>query len=268
MLFAGGLNPHFQVIGKSAYEKSFNIRFLEEQDVIPSPDYNFFTRVIPTSIPYGFADNFSGRSVAVVGNSVISGRGEEIDAHDEIVRISGMRNWQRSKAGDGVRTTLWSGHLAFVIERETVNSAFNELVDQDVPLWALSPFHVTCDAFLWIKSRPNPPNLRILPSSSILFDLYHDYMSVTDMELLFSIPPARRQLTGLSRYERLLTGTKLVLALEACGVEQISLYGFDLFAGTEDSVWFGHDLDVDRQVLSRVSERFSRRGKTFNWVSE
>ncbi len=260
------LDPNPMAIGRSAFERSFNITFVEEEDVAPSPNYDFRTRVIPKSLPYGFPERLRWKAVAVVGNGEVTSCGAAIDCHDEIIRISGTRNWRKSKQHDGLRTTLWAGYLAFVVDQQGANETFAELVEQGVPLWNLSPFHVTCDAFLWLRNRSVPPQLTILPSAAVLFDVFHQYMSASDMEVLFSIPLPRRQLTGLSRYERLLTGTRLVLALEACGVGAISLYGFDLFKGAEDSVWFGHDLDVDLQVLQAVQQRFAAQGKPFYWA--
>jgi hypothetical protein len=260
------LHPRPMTIGRSAYERSFDISYIEEEDIVPSLDYNFRTRVIPKSLPYGLPAGLCGKSVAVVGNGVVTGSGSTIDSHDEVIRISGMRSWRKSKQDDGVRTTLWSGHLAFVIDQQGANPTFAELVEQGVPLWTLSPFHITCDAFLWLRNRPVAPQVLVLPAAAVLFDVYHQHMSAIDMEVLFSIPPPRRQLTGLSRYECLLTGTRLVLALEACGVSAISLYGFDLFANDEESVWFGHDLKVDLQVLQMVRQRLTAHGKAFHWT--
>ena len=259
------LNPRLMEIGRSAYEKSFNIRFVEEGAVGDFPGHDFRTRVIPHALPLGFPAQLAGKSVAVVGNGHIIGQGGAIDSHDAVIRISTMRNWQKSAEEDGLRTTLWAGQLAFVFGPNGVNPDFAQLVDRDVPLWALSPFHVTCDAYEWLRRRPSPAMVTVLPPPAVLFDVFHDYMSAVDMELLFSMPPARRQLTGLSRYECLLTGTRLVLALEACDVAAISLYGFDLFTRSEEPVWFGHDLDVDRQVLQSVQQRFAMRGRGFRW---
>jgi hypothetical protein len=93
-------------------------------------------------------------------------------------------------------------------------------------------------------------------------------MTAQDIETIFSIAPARRQLTGMTRYELLLTGTRLALALEACGVGRLSLYGFDLFSASSDPLWFGHDLAIDRQVLFGVRRRFEETGRLFHWHNE
>jgi hypothetical protein len=253
-----------ETIGISAYRKSFNIKFLEETDVVENGEYDFLSRVIPKSFKYGLRTDLKDRSVAVVGNGPIAGFGNEIDSHDEVIRMSTMRNWKKDAKEDGIRTTIWSGHLAFVIENNSINERFRSLVDEKTDIWALSPFHITCISYLWIKNYARKKIL-VLPPAAVLNDIFHDYMSPEDISTLFNIPTSEHNFTGLTFYELLLTGTRLILALEASGVRHLSLYGFDLFQTSPEQVWFGHDTDVDRAVLRRVAERFRASGKAFHW---
>jgi len=259
-------NP--ESLGRSSYEKSFNVTFLEEHEIDCGRTYDFKTRVIPVSWSYGFPVGLKGKSVAVVGNGVVRDCGVEIDAHDEVVRISTMRNWSRHSEHDGARLTMWAGHLGFVVTGAVVNERFREVATCGTPLWTLSPFHVTCDAYSFLRKMERQPETLVLPSWACLFDVFHQYMTAEDMETIFSIAPARRQLTGMTRHELLLTGTRLALALEACGVGRLSLYGFDLFSASSDPVWFGHDLAIDRKVLLGVRRRFEAAGRLFHWHNE
>ena len=260
--------PPPETLGRSAYEKSFDIRFLAEHEIDHGRTYDFTTRVVPASWHYGLRDDLKGKSVAVVGNGVVRDCGIEIDAHDEVVRISSMRNWSRQSQHDGARLSLWSGQLAFVVSGASVDERFREVVACGTPLWTLSPFHITCDAYSFLGKMERQPETLVLPSAACLFDVFHQYMTAEDMETIFSIAPARRQLTGMTRYELLLTGTRLVLALEACGVGRLSLYGFDLFSASPDPLWFGHDLAIDREVLLGVRRRFQEAGRLFYWHNE
>jgi len=264
----GFSTPKPEMLGRSSYEKSFNITFLPEHEIDGGRTYDFTTRVVPVSWQYGLRDELKDKSVAVMGNGVVRDCGIEIDAHDEVVRISSMRNWSRQPAHDGARVTLWSGQLAFVVSGAAVDERFREVATCGTPLWTLSPFHITCDAYSFLRKMERQPETLVLPSGACLFDMFHRYMTAEDMETIFSIAPARRQLTGMTRYELLLTGTRLALALEACGVGRLSLYGFDLFSASSDPLWFGHDLAIDRQVLLGVRRRFEETGRLFHWHNE
>lgn len=254
-----------EALGCSAYEASFGIRFMQESEVDRDRSYDFKTRVVPSSFPLGFPVGLEGARVAVVGNGEVDGHGAEIDAHDEVIRISQMAKWLNSPADAGERITMWSGQLAFVASDGIVDEKFRRVVEEGVRLWALSPFHVTCDAFNFLRSRQVPPEVTILPSASCLFDLYGRYMGAEDIELLFSIAPVNRHLRSLVRHELLFTGTRLVLALEAAGVRSVSLYGFDLFTRAQRSPWFGHEPGIDLRVLLGVQRRFADAGREFRW---
>jgi hypothetical protein len=255
-------------LGRSSYEKSFQITFLEESAVDAGRTYGFTTRVIPNSWRYGLCEGLAGKSVAVVGNGIVRHCGAAIDAHDEVVRISSMRHWAVSSEDDGVRLSVWAGQLAFVVHGADVDERFEDVVARGTRLWALSPFHITCDAYTFLRLRRRCGDVMVLPSAAMLFDVFHAYMNAADLAELFTIAPARRHLSGMTQYELLLTGTRLVLALEACGVASLSLYGFDLFSATAEQVWFGHDLAVDHKVLAGVRRRFQESGRSFYWHDE
>jgi len=260
--------PSPEMLGRSSYEKSFAITFLDESRIDLCATYDFKTRVIPHSWRYGLCEGMYGKSVAVVGNGIVRQCGADIDAHDEVVRMSSMANWTRCPEDDGARLTLWAGQLALVVSGTTVNDRFREVVASGTGLWALSPFHITCDAYAFLRKMNRQLETLVLPSAPWLFDVFHQYMTAEDMETLFTMAPARRQLTGMTRYELLLSGTRLILALEACGVERISLYGFDLFVNTPSAIWFGHDVAVDYRVILGVRRRFQEAGRLFYWHSE
>lgn len=257
-----------EMLGRSSYEKSFNVTFLAEHDIDPCRTYDFTTRVVPVSWQYGLRGDLKGKSVAVVGNGVVRDCGSEIDAHDHVVRISSMRRWSRQPEHDGSRLTLWAGQLAFVVSGSSVDERFREVATRGTSLWALSPFHITCDAYSFLRQMERQPETLVLPSGACLFDTFHQYMTADDINTIFTIAPARRQLTGMTHYELLLTGTRLILALEACGVGRLSLYGFDLFSASADPVWFGHDVAVDRRVLLGVRRRSEETGRRFHWHNE
>lgn len=253
---------------RSAFETAFGITFLEESEIDPCRTYDFRTRVVPAAWRYGLRDDLSGKSVAVVGNGTVRGCGKEIDSHDEVIRISSMRRWSGDACEDGARITMWAGQLAFVVSGVSIDEKFSAIVARGTKLWALSPFHITCDAYTFLEHWHARPDLLVLPSASCLRDVFREYMSSEDVETLFEIAPACRHVVGMTRYELLLTGTRLVLGLEASGVGRLSLYGFDLFTSTSDPLWFGHDVDVDRRVLLGVKRRFGAAGRGFCWHNE
>ncbi|ACA15384.1 hypothetical protein M446_0830 [Methylobacterium sp. 4-46] len=136
-------------IGKSAYERSFGVKFFEEHEISEDGIYDYNTRVLPSNLSCGLRTDLEGQRIAVVGNGRVDASGAEIDAHDQVIRITGMRHWRRDPDGDGVRTTLWAGLPAHVVARDEAgavhaNGAFASLVRDGVAFWAVSPFHVTC----------------------------------------------------------------------------------------------------------------------------
>jgi len=260
-------------IGQSSYEKSFGIKFVDEE-IISRMSHNelsifdvemFKLRVIPRSLRYGFPSNLSELSVAVVGNGIVSGYGAQIDRHDHVIRISGMRNWQRNSENDGTRITLWAGHPAFVISDDKLSDPFEYIINDDTPLWALSPFHITCSSYILLRDRGLLEKLLVLPAPATLFDRFHNFLNPEEISDLYSIPHGRRQLTGLSNFELLLTGTRLILALEACRVKEISIFGFDLFNKSTDPIWFGHNIEIDRKIITGIHRRYSQSGRNFFW---
>lgn len=254
--------------GRVAYESAMGVEFVPEAKVQASTAYGFKTRVIPSAYPVGVPAQLRGARVAVVGNGPVETAGGDIDSHDEVIRISAMRRWSGDPKVDGCRTTLWAGQLAFVAADGVVERKFRRLVEDGVPLWALSRYHVTCDAYNFLRNRPTPPNVTVLPAAESMLRTFSAYMTPEDVGLLSGLAPARFQLPGFSRYELLLTGTRLVLALEAAGVHGVSLFGFDLFTSQARRPWQGHDIPFDREVLRRVRTRFQASGRAFRWIPE
>jgi hypothetical protein len=253
---------------RAAYESVMGVEFLPEAAVERSRSYGFKTRVIPAEYPVGLRDGLRGKRVAVVGNGAVEGLGEDIDSHEEVIRISAMRDWRKDPKEDGCKATLWAGQLAFVAADGMVDPKFRQLVEEGVPIWALSPYHVTCDAYNFLRGRPARPDVTILPSAETMFGTFGSYMSADDLGTLTAIAPPRKDISGLTQYDLLLTGTRLVLALEAVGVGSISLFGFDLFTRQKRLPWVGHDVAVDLMVLRRTSDRFRSSGREFRWITE
>lgn len=262
--------PPYDEAEKLAFERAFQVTFLEEEAMAGHAGLNFRTRVIPRNVSYGLPTDLAGQSVAVVGNGIIRSGGAEIDAHDQVIRISAMPNRTRDAATDGSRTTLWAGHPVFVINRDrlgqrTANLAFETLARDGVPLWAISPFHITCDSYLWLEEEERLSSLLISPSPNALSERLRYFLPSEEMSEIFSLAVDRGHLGELTNFELLTTGTRIIVLLEACNVKAISLYGFDLFKTSPDSVWFGHDLSLDLRVINNVQNRFIKAGKIFNW---
>ena len=257
--------PRIETLGRSAYERSFGINFLEEGEIDAAAVYGLLSRVIPASTRYGLPDRLRGRSVAIVGNSVITGVGAEIDSHDEVIRMTTMRNWARVAEHDGERVTLWAGMLARVLKGSQPIPPFERLVGDRVPLWCLSPFHITCDAYNYLRACGALEELLVLPPAACLFDDFHKCMGAEQVAMLYGMPPGTLDLSGFNWYERILTGTRLALLMELCGVSHVSLYGFDLFSSESGRLWSGHDVSVDRQLLAGLGRRLAQSGRGFRW---
>jgi hypothetical protein len=271
--------------GTGPYEATFGLRFFEASDDRPlavlqqecdagtSADIRYPPRVIVPEALFGFPRHLQNRSVAVVGNGPIIGRGEEIDAHDEVIRMDTLRNWKRSKGDDGTRISLWAGHpfKHFTVDGEgqpQVSDPFREVVSLKLPLWFISPYHVTVVAYRWLAANGVLDRVTIAPSQYVTLDLLCRHLDATQLSKLFSIPTDKPWLKGLTRFELLLTGPKLALFLYACGARQVSLYGFDFFRSEPARLWKGHDLATDLWLIDALKSGFQARQGSLRWNEE
>jgi hypothetical protein len=258
------------MIGIASYERSFAINFFTESDTT-SFEEGFKSRVIADRSRIRLRTELAGRSAAIVGNAVVQNVGADIDMHDEVIRLNTMRAWQKAEYEDGCRITMWAGHPAFVISRNVHQDLiaikfFEEAVLANIPLWALSPFHITCDSFSWMRDHGALERLAVAPPPYEIYEVACRTWPDEEVSRLFSIPAKRGTLIGLPYFDLLFTGTRLALLLELCGVKQISLYGSDLFRGTpRDQIWFGHDPALDRDVLQGLERRLSAAGGYLRW---
>lgn len=257
--------PRIETLGRSAYERAFGIKFIDEGQIDPAGAYGFLDRVIPSSCRYGLPDRLHGKSVAIVANSVVSGFGAEIDSHDEVIRMTSMRNWRRAAGDDGERATMWAGMASQLVKGTDPIPHIQRLIDEGAGIWCLSPFHITCGAYNFLRVKGVLERMLVLPPAAYLYELFARFMTAQELAVLYGMPQDSEELVGLSCYERLLTGTRLALLVEACGAGHLSLFGFDLFTTESERLWRGHDLAVDRQVLEGVGRRLRDSGRGFRW---
>jgi len=257
-------------IGAASFRRSFGLEFLLEEDLPPVPQLVPGMRVIPADSRYGLRFDLAGKRVAVVGNGAVKGRGGVIDGHDEVIRLSSMRHWRHSPLDDGERITLWAGQPEFVVAldetgRPAARPSFAAIVAQGVPLWGMSPFHVSLPSYCWLKERGALARLMIAPPPAAICDMMCEWMEAETLAEIFSLVPKRGKLVGQTYFDVLFTGTRLVLLLELCGVTEISLFGCDLFLRSVEPVWWGHDPALDRRVLLGCQQRLRRRGGDLRW---
>jgi hypothetical protein len=261
------------MIGVAGYEKSFGLQFADEADLGPSTHLDERSRIIVLDKRYGLRGDLAGKRVALVGNGSVENCGRLIDDHDEVIRISAMGSWRRSVIHDGERVTIWAGHPWLVVHRNSLGepepiSLFAELVAAGVQLWALSPFHISFDAYKWMSTEGLLDRLVVAPPPAVIYDIACTYLDAEEISQLFSIPPNRKHLVGIPHFDLLLTGTRLALLLELSGVKHLSLYGFGLFDMSTQNVWFGHDLQTDLRVLVNMKRRIVDGGGRFYWHEE
>jgi hypothetical protein len=263
-------------LGASAYRRSFgaDIRPLAETgDRASNP------RVLLPREFYRTPKQFYGKKVAVVGNGRIGSCGNEIDSHDEVIRITAMGSWQRAAKDDGVKITAWAGHPWFVCKYDVdgilhVDPQFESVADEATVLWALSPFHVSLASYHGLEGRGLLDKLAVVPPACVVADAMVEYLDQEDFSFLFSYPSsgnsaAYLNLIGLPRYDLLLTGTRLLLLLELMGATDMSLYASDLFDGGRDpAIWRGHDVSVDYRATMAVRARLEACGGSLYWHEE
>lgn len=257
-------------LGLASYQRSFNLQFIRESDVLEQRDSRI--RVLVSNHRYGMRWDLAGKSVAVVGNGLVRNCGSLIDECDEVIRISTMRNWLRAPEHDGTRTTIWAGHPWLVVSRMEngeirANPSFARLAEEGTQLWATSPFHISLDSYKWLKNNGQLDRLLVAPSSAEIYEIACSLLESSIIEILFSISK-KEGLIGFSRFELLLTGTRILMMLYMCGVKSIHVFGSNLFNFSRKDVWFGHDLNFDYRILMYLKRRIEERGGKFYWNEE
>lgn len=262
-----------QSIGSASYERSFGLKFIPEKDILADNDYGPEMRILPCRSKYGLRDGLAGKRVALVGNGEISDCGPLIDAHDEVIRITTMRAWQADPIHDGTRTTIWAGHPWIVVRRNPAgvlvpNAKFEQLLKEDIDIWAASPFHISVDSYRWLKTRGHYDDLLVTPAPMDVYEIACRKMTAEYLQTLFSISHQKENIIGFPYFDLMLTGTRLILLLELSGVKDISLFGFNLFDFSYENVWFGHDLHFDYNVINEAKKRIIDSGGNFYWHDE
>ena len=155
-----------------------------------------------------------------------------------------------------VHISLWAGNPWFVIHRNgddlIADMAFDQHVRSGGELWGVSPFHVSVDSYRWLVANKALDRFLVSPPPLLLYDRHCASLDGDDVALIYGQRPPVRNLVGLPIFEILLTGTRILLLLEMCGVCNISLFGFNLFSVGSDPLWFGHELAYDRRAILGV----------------
>ncbi|MBB5753921.1 polysaccharide pyruvyl transferase family protein [Prosthecomicrobium pneumaticum] len=160
---------------------------------------------------------------------------------------------------DGVRARAWLRLIARA--GLVVTGRYHHVV-------AAFAFGTPVVALRWMERAGVIDRLRVALPPLALFDAFCARLEPEDLAILFAIAPPRRNLVGLPRIERLMTGTRILLLLELSGVSEIGLFGTDLFVDTADPLWFGHDPAIDLMVIAALKRRLLARGGTFFWNEE
>lgn len=260
-------------IGLASYQKSFGLHFVDESAAHASADHDARVRVLVSGHRYGMRWDLAGKKVALVGNAPIENCGSLIDRCDEVIRVSTMRNWRQSQAHDGLRVTTWAGHPWLMVSRTAsgdleANARFAVLLEQGVKLWAASPFHISFDSYRWLSRHGYLDRLVVAPSPADVFEIACSRLEAEDLQQMFSLPGPIKNIVGLNHFDLLLTGTRLAVLLELCGVNNLNIFGTNLFNFSRDGVWIGHDLKMDYKVLMGVKRRISSKGGNFYWNEE
>lgn len=260
-----------EYIGATAYERSYSIKFIHEQEIDSVEGPTERIRILPSPERLGFP-HLAGKSIALVGNGNVTGCGALIDSHDVVIRMTTMRQWKKSARDDGERLTIWTGQPVFAFQDTPDDPAplpsFEEALKNGVECWANSPFHISLGAFKWLKAHGMWERMLVAPPPFHIYEAMCSTYDAEDLRLLFSPIRQTRFLVGFTAYELLLTGTRVALLLELLDVSRLSLFGFDLFASSPDQLWFGHSIDVDWKTLQIIKRRFQSRGRQFYWHEE
>lgn len=256
--------------GRTAYERSFKITFYAETDPGMQHATGHLSRVLVSPHRLGLPHHlFQNKGVALIGNGHIRNAGPLIEAHDVVVRLKSMRNWKHSETEDGRRIDLWAGLPSHAIHEDhlgqtRLDPVVATIIDSGIPIWAVTPFHITCSAFRVLSNLNILDRLIVSPSCHSLFDDFCRIADGEDVSDLYSVVRGGG-LIGLSQFELLLTGTRVALLAELSGAKSIGLFGLDFFTTEPRTRWSGHDFSADLRILLSLRRRMLAAGKAFYW---
>jgi hypothetical protein len=262
----------YKLVGARTFEKISGWTFVEPEEV-DDPVLEQLDLAL-VNLPQNFLaplPDLRNRAVMIVGNGEISNYGRLIDQSDFIIRINSMYRWRADAEHDGMRVNAWAGLPAFAVEplkataTQWTNSNFGRIAPSLEMIWGVSPYQCSVRAYRWLRDEGLLPKFFSISDPFTLLDEHFDRLQPHFAAKLFSMPILFNGATGITNFELLLTGVKIVLLVYLSGAQEIHICGFNLFKSEEEKMWAGHDWEANIDVIRFVRDACRREGRSFFW---
>lgn len=248
-------------LGIETYRRNFGSRYVSAyaRDKRPTDSILF-----PDNFYSAFRLPVEGKTVAIVGNGKVNGYGENIDAHDVVVRLNYPYNWKQDPAEDGVRFTHWMGLGKFEVfhpsEFHNPHEEFKavdlgERITEVESLHCISHQHVEARFWHEIQKRNLRHKFFVHWAAPVVFNEIEQTKFGTDQSFLTLIT-SRAYLEngygGWYTWEILFTGVRAMLLAAMSNPKKISIFGMNFFTDGDRKPWDMHKENLNLEAYRKI----------------
>lgn len=220
--------------------------------------------IFPDAFYKPFELPVAGKSVAIVGNGIVTGHGEMIDDHEVVIRINYPYRWKRSPIDDGEKLTLWAGMaktevfdpLAFENPPEGfAGTDYTDAILTASSLHCISHKHVQSGFWDHIGRLDARSKLSVHWSAPVVFDEIES-TPYGENAFLLSWLTNRCYLEsgygGWYGWDVLLTGVKVLLMAAISKPKALNIFGMNFYNDGYRQPWDMHQIDVNLEVFRKI----------------
>ncbi|KQV38581.1 hypothetical protein [Rhizobium sp. Root1204] len=258
-------------LGTHFYKEHFGHQFVAADKESADTDWILFQDQFYDTGPLPLA----GKSVAIVGNGLVTGQGHFIDSHDAVVRINFPYLWRRDPIEDGVKITHWVGlgkNEVFSPDKfhnpETGLNliSLNDHLLQAESFHCISHHHVQSGFWADVQRLGLANKLHVHFAAPLVFELIEPTPFGRDRYILEWITSRRYLDTGYGGWygwDTLFSGVRIALLAALSKPKSINIFGMNFYTDGYRQPWDMHELDINKEVLYKVGHICREIGISF-----
>ncbi len=220
--------------------------------------------IFPDDFYTPFEMPIAGRSVAIVGNGHVTGRGRMIDEHDVVIRINYPYQWKRHARDDGEKLTIWAGLGKLEVFNPSVFQNppdnfnlvdFKDAIAAAESLHCISHRHVQSGFWDMILALGLTSKFQVHWSSPVVFDAIEPTPYGADRFLLSWLTNRcylENGYGGWYGWDVLLTGVKVLLMVGMSKPASINVFGMNFYNDGYREPWDMHQLSLNLEVFRKI----------------